>query len=588
MTDLSGVDTDSLLTAAGLTPNAHPIEQPTGPDLSQVPNDALMKAAGQVSVPIPPPDNAPDPLSVPDQRYANLKAFPGFKMGIGDLYAGGVQFMLHALEATAPSGSVVEKKARELRQAMDDKIATDEANYQKTRAASSDVQDAKMLSDISGQNVQALDVGRLLGNVAGAAPLAAAAPESLPARVAAGALTGGMAGTAQPSTSQGSDYWLEKAKEAAAGAVGGAVAAPLAGGVARVVNPETSQATQTLLDSGVKPTLGQLAGKAAARSEEALTSTPLIGDAIAAGRIGATKDFNRATINQALAPIGEKLGDKTEIGDKAIDEMATKIGANRDALVPQLTTKVDPQFAQDIQSLMSLAQNLSPEQTAQFKKVLVNEVLSKFSPAGTMDGQTFMDVQSAIGKMANDYMHSAVVSERYFGRALNEADDQLNQLLMRSNPQAAQALQANNDAYAMMKRIQAASISSVKSQGVFTPAQLLQAIKQQDTTLGHSAFARGSALMKAYASAGEEILGSKLPDSGTAMRWMAEHPISTLLTTPITAPVAVLNTSIGRKLAALAIANRPSIAAPVSSAVRSLGGPFGGALAGGATEQTSQ
>lgn len=588
MTDLSGLDTDSLLQAAGLTPNAHPVPQPPpGPDLSGMSNADLMKAAGPVSVPIPPPDNAGTGTNSPLPSGGNNvpTAFPGFQTGLADLYSGGVQFMLHALEATAPAGSDVEKLASKLRDAMDKKISDDEATYQKTRALTPDAQTAQQLSAISGKNVQALDTGRLAGNVVGAAPLAAAAPESLPGRIVAGAATGAVTAAAQPSTAQGSDFWLEKAKEAATGAAAGAIAAPIAGAAARVIKPQTSDAIQTLMDSGVKPTIGQLAGKATSRFEEGLSSMPLVGDAIKAGQRGAIEDFNRGTINQALQPIGESLGKDTPVGRQAINEAATKIGAAYDKLVPNLTAQVDPQFAQGMQNLATLAGNLPGDKAAQFKKLLTNEVLNKFSPNGTMTGETFKEVESTLGRVATDYSNSAIVDERYYGNAVRQAQDEMRQLLTRSNPDAAASLQANNTAYAMLKRVEGASVSSVKSEGVFTPSQLLMAIRAQDPSLGKGSFARGNALMQIYGEAGENILGSKVPDSGTALRFMATDPIQSLLLSPAALPAWVAHSPLGRKLAGLAFASRPGIAAPVASGVRNLGSVFGGAAAG---EQTAQ
>lgn len=589
MSDLQGASDADLMAAAGLTPNAHPVPQPPpGPDLSGMSNADLMKAAGPVSVPIPPPDNAGTGTNSPLPSGGNNvpTAFPGFQTGLADLYSGGVQFMLHALEATAPAGSDVEKLASKLRDAMDKKISDDEATYQKTRALTPDAQTAQQLSAISGKNVQALDTGRLAGNVVGAAPLAAAAPESLPGRIVAGAATGAVTAAAQPSTAQGADYWLEKTKEAVTGAAAGAIAAPIAGATARVIKPQTSDAIETLMDSGVKPTVGQLAGKGFSRAEEALTSIPVSGDLIKAGQRGAIEDFNRGTINQALAPIGEKLDPATPLGRKAIDEATTKVGAAYDKLVPSLTAQVDPQFAQGIQGLVALSKNLPADQADQFKKIITNEVLSKFSPNGTMTGQTFKEVESTLGQMATDYSNSSVVAERYFGNALRQAQDEMRQLLTRSNPDAAAELQANNTAYAMLKRVQGASVSSVKNEGVFTPSQLLMAIRAQDPSLGKGSFARGNALMQMFGEAGENILGSKLPDSGTALRSMMTEPLRGVIPgTLLSLPAWAAYSPLGRKLAGLAFASRPGIAAPVASGVRNLGSVFGGAAAG---EQTAQ
>lgn len=540
--------------------------------------------AGSVSAPIP-PANPPDKASVtptpglfndqyqptfPLASESALEAYipqanPSVSQGVGDPALGGAQLFLRGIEAAAPQDSEVGKKAKALRQALDQHIADREAEYQKQHP------------DKAGS----FDAGRMIGNIIGAAPLAAIGPEGL----AGAATTGAAIGTLQPSTAQGSDYWLEKAKEAAVGAAGGAAGKVIGGAAARVLSPNTSEDVTKLVESGVNPTPGQMLGKGLSRVEEGATSIPLTGDVVKAGQRGALEDFNRATLNQVLGPIGQQIDENTPIGRKAIDEAARKVGDAYDQLVPSLTAKVDAPFVNAVQQTAQLAKNLPGDYADQFASVLKNEVLSKFSPNGTMTGQTFKEVESTLGQMASDYSHSASVNERYFGSAVRELQDQMRQLLARSNPDAAQALQANNAAYAMLKRVQTASAASVKGGGVFTPSQLLQAIRSQDPSLGKGSFARGNALMQIYGEAGENVLGSKLPDSGTAFRSMVDHPIQSAVLSPTALIALAPYSALGRKIATTLLARRPDLARQLAPGLRNIA-PLVGAV--GATEQGSQ
>lgn len=552
-------------------------------------NSPHQVAPGAVTVPMP-ANNGVGPQVGPDDP--NVKtgaptAFPSFQQGASGLYSGAAQAFLHAIAAAAPSGSSIEKYATQLRDAFDEKIKNDEAAYQKNNPElAQKAQLDQAAGAATGQNVIPLDTGRLVGNIVAGAPLAALGqPEGLAARIGVGALEGGALGAAQPSDKQGAAYWKEKLDQATTGAVAGAVAAPVGSAVARVIKPNTSDDLSALVESGVKPTVGQLTGKAASRLEEGMTSLPIMGDAIKMGQRGAIEDFNRATINQALAPIGQSLGKDTPIGRQAIDEMSQKIQDAYNSTVSKLTASVDSQFASRIANLKALAQNLPGDYADQFNTVLKNEVIGKFSAGGTMSGQTFKDVESTLGQMATDYSHSSVVNERYFGAAVRQLQDEMRQLIVRNNPAVADALQSNNAAYAMMKRIQGASVSSVKNEGVFTPAQLLQSIRAQDPSLGKGSFARGNALMQTYAEAGENILGSKLPDSGTAFREMVQHPIQSFIYGTASPPAWLMYSPLGRKIASVVMASRPQLAAPIAQGVRNVSPMLGNALT---TQQPSQ
>jgi hypothetical protein len=57
-------------------------------------------------------------------------------------------------------------------------------------------------------------------------------------------------------------------------------------------------------------------------------------------------------------------------------------------------------------------------------------------------------------------------------------------------------------------------------EGIFTPAQLEAAVRQTDRSARKGAFARGAAPMQELSGTATSVLGSKVPDSGTAARGM--------------------------------------------------------------------
>src|SRR5258708_31233372 len=101
---------------------------------------------------------------------------------------------------------------------------------------------------------------------------------------------------------------------------------PVVGALSRVISPDVGPLTRALLEHGVRPTPGQLFPWLN-RLEQAGRSIPLVGDVIKNARMQTFEEFNRGAINDALAPIGERLDPKTPVGYRAINEMYDKKNA---------------------------------------------------------------------------------------------------------------------------------------------------------------------------------------------------------------------------------------------------------------------
>jgi hypothetical protein len=290
--------------------------------------------------------------------------------------------------------------------------------------------------------------------------------------------------------------------------------------VSSAVAPPLGKEAQDLVRRGVQLTPGQMAGGAAKRAEDSLSSVPIVGSFIGGAQRNSIETFNRAVIDDALAPIGAKLSKAVEIGRPAIDEAADKVSAAYNKLLPQMTFRADTTFDNDLFNLRTLAQNMPPEQAAQFEKIITNNVISRLDPTGTMLGHTMKIVESDLGTIASNYRSSAVASERQLGDAVREAQNLLRQTLQRQNPAQAQELEAINSAFARLVRVEGAAGNRSITGGVFTPGDLLTAIKRADSSSRKNAFARGNALTQNLAEAGQKVLPSRIPNSGTPERAM--------------------------------------------------------------------
>lgn len=418
----------------------------------------------------------------------------GAARGLRDPIDAGAQLVTRLLESVAPAGSKFESFARGERERVEQINKVAEQAYRQGPTS---------------------EAGRIGGNIAALAPLAAIAPGG---PVVGSMVSGGLAGTMQP-VDPGQDFWKEKAKQAAVGTATGLGAGATVKALGRVISPQPAAGAKELIEAGVSPTPGQVMGGVWRRIEEGAKSIPLLGDAIRAGEKRAVEQFNRTAINKALEPIGQTLPKNMPVGRQAVDHAKEVIGQAYDDLLPKLTAKVDQQFIGDVSNLMGLARSggLPDNMVKQLGDVLEFH-FKKISPNGTLTGQTLKEIESDLGRLAAKYGRSQVGSEQLLGDAFKEAQRLLRGWVERSNPQYADQLSKINTAYSRYLRVENAAGRLGSQEGVFSGAGLSAAVKSLDPSLRKGAYARGKATMQDFAEAGKNVLGAKVPDSGTAFR----------------------------------------------------------------------
>lgn len=448
---------------------------------------------------------------------------------------------------------------------VDQQVKEREAQYQADRAAGGE---------------SGFDGYRALGNAISPANYAVAARVPAAAttlgKVGVGALSGGASALLNPVTE--GDFLTEKAKQAGIGAAFGGAAPAVMAGVSRVISPKASvnPDLKVLQDAGVRPTIGQTLGGFANAAEEKLTSVPFLGDAISASRKRAIKDFNSAAINRATEPVGVNV---KGVGQEAVAEAGDAVSKAYDDVLSGLkTVKFDTQFATDVGQLKSMAQNLTPEMRKKFNNTLSNNVGMRTSKAGGMQAETFKKAESDIGKLAASYRSSSTASERELGDALGQLQSLMRDQVARTSPAASKALKAADEGWANLVRVEGAAKAAANSDGVFTPGQLNQAIRTADKSVRKRAVARGEALMQDLGSAGQNVLGNKVPDSGTAGRALLGggglgalayfEPTTALLTGAVGGGGALLYTPLGQAILRGTVSKRPELAGPMAEALR--------------------
>lgn len=385
-------------------------------------------------------------------------------------------------------------------------------------------------SEYQARRAGGVDLARLGGNIVSPANLMAASKgmaiakpvESAMARIVtpyAAKLSGSMAGGASGAAAQSAmmpvtegDYGTEKAKQIATGTAVGA-ALPW---VAKLI-PERTEAAQKLIDSGVSVSAGQQLGGMFKRIEDRLQSWPLLGDAIRSTRVKSIEDFNEATWNKVLEPIGLKLPKGIQ-GRDAVGWVQDRISKSYDRVLPNLGFKLDQQYLNDMATVKSMVQTMPAEKARQYDEIIRYALESRMTNQGNMNGESLKAAESALGGFIRTTGSSQDVWDHTLHGALRETQDILRSALERQNPMYAPALKRINLAQAMEYRPERAATALGASEGVFTPAQLTNAVKAMDKSKNKRAFAKGDSLMQDWAESGKSTLSQVIPDSGTAER----------------------------------------------------------------------
>ena len=291
--------------------------------------------------------------------------------------------------------------------------------------------------------------------------------------------------------------------------------------ITSVISPTVSPQIQSLMKEGVVPTAGQILGGGYKRAEEALSSVPIIGDFIKSAQGRAMADVNRVAFNRALTPIGEKLPEGV-VGREAVQFASEKLDDAYRKLLPKMTVVQDTPFQTAISNLKGMVQSgaIDPKAVSFFNNWMDNNVLNKFQGQNAITGETLKAIQGDLRETISRLGASTDADQRLIGTALQEAQDQVRQLVTRSNPQYAKELKAIDTGYANFKRVERAASSLGAEEGIFSPAQLQNAIKAMDKSKDKGQFAQGNALMQDLSESAKTALGNKVPDSGTPYRSM--------------------------------------------------------------------
>lgn len=456
-----------------------------------------------------------------DMLVAGIKAAPGAVMagvrgagmGLADTAYGAEELVGKGLQAVGADslGTGLLEGSRAERAENQAKVAPDKAAHPL----------AYGLGDMAGGSAAPIAAGIASGGVAPAVGVVG----GLARAVGANALAGALGGLLQPVGPGGDDNFLQqKAAQTGIGAATGAVGGVVGNALGKLAGGAFRKHMKTLLDEGVELTPGQMAGGLAKHMEDLAMSSPGLGDAIAAARQRGIKDFNKAAWNRALEPIGEKMPDNIPMGRDAADYVADRLSNAYSQVVPNLRLNNitrDPTFVTDFgQAISNARANLPDAEFREFERIARAQIEQKLPTGGSTDGELINGIDSMFSKIVRGYAKDQSFDKRQLGEAVQELQVAFRDLLQRQNPAYAADLAKAREGYANYVRVAkaAAATGTATHEGIFTPAQLNAAVRAEDNTTRKLGYSRGKALLQDLSDAGQGVLPSKYPDSGTAKR----------------------------------------------------------------------
>lgn len=543
-------------------PNIGPVSFP-----ESMTDEQIIKAIQSLQAPAAAPITAPAPTGkAPESFGAKILNSPvgGVIRGLRDIPDAGAQLLTRGLEAISPAGSSLEQFAQAERKRVEDINRQAELDYQRNIR--------------QGQMRQGeIDVGRVIGNIAGTLIPSTAAVRVLGATTApvrAGAITGAVGGALQPvATTPGTttpEFFAQKVEQTGAGTAFGAGAGYLGGKLSDIL-------------FGAKPPAMPMPGQPGIGGAQVnVTTTPtatVTGGGMTPGVVGPDVSAGLTAAQQSILGRGKEMGFRTtpgqETGSRSLQQMearmesspftsgpfnaikdanqkilnrstAQAIGVNSDELSNPVLAQAQRQISNvykqvaspevkkldgnTIQTGIELVDNAFEGLTTQpLKSNIFVKQLQDLAAKGEASGNQLQTLSSKIGKRAKNEMTTAM-GDRELGSALFQLKEMVDDAL-------AQGLSKEQQAAFQLARANYRNLMTIRSnQGVVNPStgnvsglNLASALTRKDP----QSFVFGSNQTPMYeaarfAQAFKPIVG----DSGTATRSMEVSPLSMMLAAP--------------------------------------------------------
>lgn len=309
-------------------------------------------------------------------------------------------------------------------------------------------------------------------------------------------------------------------------ALGGTVGA-LTGGAFQRASPFITESAKKLVDKGVNLTVGDAVGGGLKTIENAMTSVPLVGNAVKGAYQGSRDDFNRIIYEEVLEPLS-KVGFKKENLSKAdqsilngrdgrlTQDFVGKIISNEfDKIVPNLKVPNKSVFEKSINEIIKAnAKKLTPQGVKSLKNDVDAFFYTLSDNAGDLSGNNYKQAISDLAKEGFRFKTSPDPLIKRKSDVMEEIVKSMKTIITEKNPTLATKLKSVDESFSRFIPIRE-TFKRITNTEV-TPNDLITSIRQADKA--KTKFRAGKANLQETASLGKEVLGQRLGDSGTATR----------------------------------------------------------------------
>lgn len=346
--------------------------------------------------------------------------------------------------------------------------------------------------------------------------------KTLPQTAMRSAVLGGAYGYfgAEPEAELTEDpFAAERLAQMGVGAGMAGVTAP----IMQKVFPTQPEAAKELIKRGVPLTAGQAAGRGSFiyTLENIIENTiPAIGQLTGQARKKSTLQFNKIAVEEALQPIGAKMGrDEETIQDfaifanKKIDEAYTR--AMSGVTIP------DDEIANVNSALMKIADKYADYEGGK----VINNLIKNFAARierNAKDPNKIMNTFRTYRDMGRKRLKSPEPKNQEMGEALYEASQEFGEILMRFNPDNRPLFAEANEAFRNFLPIRKAINKATKKGDEFvSPKTMLNEISGLDDTERKLTMLRGVLPIQRTAQQALQTIGDPQSGSQTAQRQVA-------------------------------------------------------------------
>lgn len=290
---------------------------------------------------------------------------------------------------------------------------------------------------------------------------------------------------------------------------------------------------QLLRQKGVPMTVGQSLsqsgplGAAIKTAEDLTTSVPGVGSITASGRDESLRGFNRAMMNDSVAPLRQQTNPLdvsiNGIGADGVEAVRSARTMGYNNAIAGRSAMEDPQYLADYNQSLGAAGSIP--NTGPMVQGEIGAAVPGYFNNGVMSGE---NAQAAIRELKGLRRAREEDPLGYrTGQAVKGAESAITGMFDRQVPGFSNDLAQANAVQTNLKTIEDAVGRAVNQDGVVTPAQLNMASRKSANFLTGDGATRNRPFYD-LATAAQKILPSKTADSGTSQRLAMQGAVGTL------------------------------------------------------------